>query len=92
MFTSPVCASMAEIRGELTDQFNLARLELSVAAGRAVFDGTLAGACLDGLRRLSCPNWAAAGVGQQAAVPDACRRMIQGTRPRGRGLHAELRA
>jgi hypothetical protein len=83
VFAGPECASAPEIRIHLEDQFHLARLQQSVRQGRAVLDGALARACVDGLGRLSCPNWAAARTGQQAAIPDACRRMIQGTRPVG---------
>jgi hypothetical protein len=83
VFAGRECASAVEVRVHLEDQFNLARLQQSVRGGLAVLDGALARACLDSLGRLSCPNWSAATAGQQAALPDACRQMIQGTRPVG---------
>jgi hypothetical protein len=83
VFAGPECASAPEVRVFLNDEFNLLRLSQSVREGRAVLDGRLARACLDGLQRLSCPNWSAAAGGQQAALPDPCRQMIQGTQPVG---------
>ena len=83
VFSSPACASMGMVQEYLEDEFNLVRLKQSVREGRAVLDGALARACLDGLQRLSCPNWSSAAGGQQAALPDPCRQMIRGSQPVG---------
>jgi hypothetical protein len=83
LITSPACAGSTVIRDGVADDFNLSRWQDSVRGGRAVLDEAQAKACVDALGKLSCPHWMAAAIGQQAAVPDACRRMIRGTQPLG---------
>jgi hypothetical protein len=90
MFEDPACPATATVHALLDEEFNLARVRQSVQSGRATLDGAQARACADALGRLSCPNWAAAMAGQQAAIPDACRRMIRGTRPVGAPCQVNL--
>jgi hypothetical protein len=82
-FMSSQCPTMPQVQEFLDDEFNLARLKQSVQRARAALDGALARQCLDQLRGLDCPVWSAAVNGQQAAMPDVCRSMIQGTLPVG---------
>jgi len=83
LLEDPACATLPTVHTLLDEEFNLARLKQSVQSGLAVLDGAQARACVDALGRLSCPNWAAAAAGQQAAIPDACRLMVEGIRPVG---------